>query len=56
MQHRKNTGLGNVFLKTGTPEANSKFDSQTKLVRKMLREEKKSILSKQITIGIEKQQ
>ena len=50
MQHRKNTGLRNDFLKTGTPEANSKFDSQSKLVRKMLRQEKKAIYQNKLRL------
>ena len=55
MQHRKNTGLGNFLKKTGTTEARSTFKSQSKIVRKIL-SQKKSILSKQITFGIQQQQ
>ena len=44
MQHRNNTGLGFFFVKIGTTEARSKFESQSKLVRKMLSQKKKQFI------------
>ena len=50
MQHRKNTGLGNFFLKTGTTEARSKFESQSKLVRKLLSQKKKAFYQNKLRL------